>query len=446
MLRALILAVLTLFGWLLYLPVLILAYLVVEVLARMVLDGGWDERLVIAGVILAFSSGKHIFLLSWSSLLYRKRRLSHVTLLYPAKLDRTLDIEKIQHTMNESAKELQQAFEKPFLRPVVVVASPILLMHLRCRAAGFALPYTVIINPIYAGVFHQWQELARHELAHVATYRISPFKRVPALLSEGLACYFMQTENGFSLDAHALAILSEELCEPLFTMDDKTFYRRADAIRNYILAGSFASYLVHRVGWERYYRFYVSTSARKWVQDIEKILGKNIAELEQEWRHSLILRDDLSPVLPQLRLYWRVLRLIHHWQWQQAAEAAEQYLSVYGYDRLIASVAITSYFLLRQWEHCERWCKMLMDDDSPTARLERGMSLLYIGCCYDLQGRREDALGAYKAVLQELPVPAWNYESTHTIAKRHLRRAFTIAHFDRYVRYKVRELLTEIGA
>lgn len=446
MLRALILAALTLVWLLAYLPVLIVAYFVVTVLAKMVFDSGWDGKLVVAGVLVAFSSGRYILLLAWSSLGYRKRRLAHVTLLYPRVLERALDMEKIQRVLDESTREMQQIFGRPLLRPVVIIASPTLLMHLRCKWAGSALPYTVMIDPVYANVFHHWQELTRHELAHVATYRVSPLKQIPALLSEGLACYFMRTENGFPLDAHALAILSDEVCEPLFTLDDKAFYHRTDAMRNYILAGSFTGFLVNNVGWERYYRFYALTSTRRWMQDIQKAFGRGVAELEWEWRHSLASREDLAPFLPQLRLYWRALRLAHHWHWDEAVDVAREYLQRYGYDHLLADIVGDSYFMLQRWEDCEQWYRKLTSDDSVVHRVSKGLHLLYLGCCCDLQGKRVEALEAYRAVLQELPVPAWNHESTHTVARRHLKSAFNEKHHAHYVRYRMQRVLASVEA
>ncbi|MDW8291134.1 MAG: hypothetical protein RMM06_10445 [Armatimonadota bacterium] len=446
MLRALITALLALIAWLFYLPVLVLGYFLVMLFGEIAFRDGWQGLAALAGVAVAFSSGKYLLLLAWSSLAYRRQRLGHVTLLYPRSLERALNLDEVRQGAEESAVEVKQSFGNPLLRPVVILPTPTLLMHLRCGWAGFALPYTVVINPVSVDSCYGWRELLRHELAHTATYRLLPLRRVPALLLEGLAVHWMRTECGFPIDAHALAILSEELCEPLFVLDDKTFYQRRNALRNYILAGSFTGHLVRCMGWEQFRRFYARTSSRRWMQDVQRMCGRSVMELEREWRQSLACREDLTSYLPQLRLYWKALRLVHHWRWEEAVVRAEEYLQQYGWDILFAGLVSEGYFVLRQWEHCAEWNRRLAEDSSAVNRLNVGLCWLYIGCCHDLQGKRAEAMEAYRRALQELPVPAWNYESTHTLAKRHLKTAFGEKQFAQYIRYRIQTLFAGMEA
>lgn len=441
MLRAVILAVFTLLGLLTYLLWVLAAYFLV----RLFLEGGWGGIAWLAGMAVAYYAGKYILLLAWSSVAYRRRRLARVTVLVPRPLEPVLEIDRIEQWLEESAEEAYQTFGKPLLRPVVILASPTLLMRLRCEFAGFALPYTVVLNPIHAGDFLEWRELIRHEMAHVATYRLL-FHRPPALLQEGLAMYWARTESRFPVDAHALAILSEEVCEPLFSLHDKAFHQPQHVLRNYILAGSFVGYLVRCVGWKRFLRFYLYTPNRYWIREAPKTWGKSVWELEQEWRKWLAQQEELQAYLPQLRHYWRIVRLASSWRWEEMVPQAEEYLQRYGWNRWIATMASEGYFLLRQWERCAAWSRRLAEDPSATGRLQSGEQWLRVGCCYDMQGRRAEAIEAYQRTLQELPVPAWNYQSTHTVARRCLKTAFGEKQFAQYVQHQAKRLLQGMEA
>jgi hypothetical protein len=134
-------------------------------------------------------------------------------------------------------------------------------------------------------------EIMRHELAHLFSLRWNPF--APPFLAEGLSTWLQGGLHGYTVDGLAAGLLREpgRLLRPL--LGSERFFDEADRGKNYVLAGSFAGFLVARFGWESYRKFYRGQVAEKRFDGrFKKCFGLTFEEAEGLWREDLRRRYE----------------------------------------------------------------------------------------------------------------------------------------------------------
>lgn len=134
----------------------------------------------------------------------------------------------------------------------------------------------------------------KHELAHVfagtfgdplfgVSFRWKLYAGlfpVPAFspgLIEGAAVAADWSGNGLTAHQRSKAMLELDIAPPLEAVMGYSFFASA-AVRSYSMAGSFCRFLVERYGPDRFRRVFRSGGA------FERVYGKKIGELEEEWK------------------------------------------------------------------------------------------------------------------------------------------------------------------
>jgi hypothetical protein len=131
-------------------------------------------------------------------------------------------------------------------------------------------------------------ELLRRGLAHLFVSR--PWNRwSPPLLSEGLPVWLQGTFRGQKVDRIAAYRVGEEKGELRPLLDRKAFFREANRLRSYTLAGSFTGFLFRRFGREAYVQFY-NEMANGWRFDAKFAarFGLTLEAAENEWHQELV--------------------------------------------------------------------------------------------------------------------------------------------------------------
>ena len=215
--------------------------------------------------------------------------LNFVPGTYPA-----VDPEAVARLVERSMAKIETLMGKPFPYHFAMYAAGALFEppDLALRGNSRSKEREVIFLYDGSGDPSDLAYLAAHELTHLYTWNMWG-QPAGAFLTEGTAVYSaMATIEGqerLSLEVFCSAFeRAGEL--PLIT-ENLTFGGQNIDLENYYTAGGFVLYLVKTYGLEPFSRLYTTSS-------FEKIYGKTLAELEQEWRTSLKqapLPGDLAP-------------------------------------------------------------------------------------------------------------------------------------------------------
>jgi hypothetical protein len=154
-------------------------------------------------------------------------------------------------------------------------------------AGGFAIcPNTVVVaNSWYT------REAVRHEMVHLFSAAWNDFSR--PLLSEGLAVWMQETEGGVPVDERAIPVLGRRDLR-LAALLKNSFFRAPGWEHDcYVLAGSFTGFLIRRLGWGTYRRFYKEVRWRGYRKALKRVLGMTLEEAEARWRAEILLAQTL---------------------------------------------------------------------------------------------------------------------------------------------------------
>lgn len=128
--------------------------------------------------------------------------------------------------------------------------------------------------------------------AHEDTHLLStPLGLPPQLLREGLAEHLSGSWHNMSHDKWAVQFLNENKVSDLSKMiDDEEWYEWDDRIA-YPIAGSFITYLINKLGQEKFLELYKSLSRDFDVQKntllFEKITNTTITDAQAQWQNYL---------------------------------------------------------------------------------------------------------------------------------------------------------------
>lgn len=118
-------------------------------------------------------------------------------------------------------------------------------------AAGFASWKHWCIT---ANLECHWQEILRHELAHIFSARWND--RAPRVLMEGLAVWVQRTRGGYGPDEYVRRRSPTARAAIECLLGPEPDGARPGWHRYYCLAGSFTGHLIRRHGWDEFRRFY----------------------------------------------------------------------------------------------------------------------------------------------------------------------------------------------
>jgi hypothetical protein len=283
-------------------PVLIAAYFAALILLQWPL-GGFVLMVFVAGVLavgpaitisLTIRQRRWLWRLVRSAWRFQTVRNPRVVLRFESRRHSDRRLQKIARVCENQLDDLAVRFGFSLRRAVTVFllrdADEVTHVYGR-RCAGFAI---VQANAIVIAPTRNLtpEELIRHELVHLFAGRWGPLK--PALNSEGLAVWLQATEGGVPIDVAALTHLRHRGLR-LPAMLKTSFFR--DPCREhacYLLAGTFAGFLIDRYGWRAYRRFYrtvASWGCYRWV--LRRHFGISLERAEKEWRNKLIVPEVL---------------------------------------------------------------------------------------------------------------------------------------------------------
>ena len=196
-------------------------------------------------------------------------------LLYsPTKLTPLLQV------VEEDLAELRRQFgRQPRGGVTIFVASYKEVSRLYGRdQVGFALvPGTIVVADAI-----DLRETIRHELSHLF---LRPWHT--PLLCEGFAMWWQKTRDGVPIDLLALRLLCRQELS-LHAMLERTFFQDPSRERDcYLLAGSFTGWLLRRLDWSSYLRFYRTASWRGVRGSLKRHLGLTLEQAEEQWREEL---------------------------------------------------------------------------------------------------------------------------------------------------------------
>lgn len=141
-------------------------------------------------------------------------------------------------------------------------------------------------NAIFIPHDRNLQEVMRHELAHLFAFRWN--QAAPPLLSEGLATWLEDTEEGKRIDAAACHYLRNANLKLALLWKRNFFFSEPHRHACYMLAGSFTGFLLGRFGWRPYRRFYWLCNGLRFRAQFKKCFGVSLEEAEAEWRHAAL--------------------------------------------------------------------------------------------------------------------------------------------------------------
>jgi hypothetical protein len=186
---------------------------------------------------------------------------ARVSILFPAGIDETLDLQEIIRWSEADLDDLSQRFGIHLPRPLTVV----LMSSHRDLTDDFGRPMggTALMpaNAVILAADCPLREGLRHELVHLFAFRWNT--SAPHLVQEGLAVWLQgtmpdQTDLAEEIDS----VLAFDM-DPLPMLDAKYFFAPERMHSSYVLAGGFTGFLIRRFGWHQYRRFY--RKADRWT-------------------------------------------------------------------------------------------------------------------------------------------------------------------------------------
>jgi len=109
-----------------------------------------------------------------------------------------------------------------------------------------------------------------------------------------LAVWLQGTEAGAPIDEAALPHLRHRSLQLPVMLKESIFRDPCREHACYLLAGSFAGFLIRRFGWRRYRRFYrtvANCGCYRWV--FRRHFGLTLDEAERQWRRELVVPEAI---------------------------------------------------------------------------------------------------------------------------------------------------------
>jgi hypothetical protein len=182
--------------------------------------------------------------------------------------------------LGETASRLEREFGVPMPPTACYTIDPETAIEIQ-GATGLAYRTMTIIG-FPERHLSEFAGVAAHELTHLLAHRLgkyqAPFK------GEGIACYgawrvrAQERPCGLPVHHHLAWMLSVGIKPSLA----EVWHRWDYTAEMYDLAWSFAAFLVHRFGKDRYLDFYRS-DRMSFRDQVDETLGTTFASLEKEW-------------------------------------------------------------------------------------------------------------------------------------------------------------------
>ncbi len=144
------------------------------------------------------------------------------------------------------------------------------------------------------------QELVRHELAHLFSWRWNLL--APPLLSEGLSVWLQEAWGGQPIDWAARRELANPNLKMRLLLNPRFFYSKPPQRQScYVLAGSFTGFLIRRFGWQQYRKCYRLCNGRRFQAKFKACFGLSLEQAEWKWRNEILAMEVLVR-----RLGWNI--------------------------------------------------------------------------------------------------------------------------------------------
>jgi hypothetical protein len=276
--------------WLQFLPLLVFTGLFVLPLCSRA------EAIGVVAVVVCSASYRLVcdrwaWRLVWRVRRFRTRTTSNFVLHYAPECEDHWDFAVLLGRCETDLDRLIDQFGFSLGRPIAIYLVPTcreLRTH-KLAVGGFALP---LANAIVVAEDTNLQETIPHELTHLFSARWNDF--APALLNEGLATCMQGGYNGVPIDVAVRLHLHNRTPRLSKLLNDGFFYSEPYRGACYVLAGSFAGFLIRRFGWERYRAFYKMASRFLLPWQFRKAFGMSLREAEIRWRSHLLALEVLT--------------------------------------------------------------------------------------------------------------------------------------------------------
>ncbi len=398
--------------------------------------------LAIVGAFLYAGVGRYLSILMSASLAYPKYKGRRAVLALHPRISREVKADVLIEQTERAESHVEQLMGKLWMRPLVVIPDHGWTVYDGfIHLGGIALPATAVIGATTACAYpERFEEMVRHELAHLRMLSRSWLRGTPAYVVEGVASLVAEGFYNCHIDYHAVAIMKEgDTTIPAF-LDDRAFYTPSSTFRNYMLAGSFMGFLVRTCGWEATLRFVRLVDARNHVAAFQKAYGMSVTEADRLWREELQTNVQSIPDLPRLQTYWRVWLSLAASRLDDAAFHAEEYKREYGAELGILQIAAQTHFMLGEWEKCRQHWRDILVIFPNIEHIIGSYAWLHIAFCSDLLQQREEAVQAYRNALTARAMRTTYGRTTHQLARRHVSHPFTRAEHAEFVRLQYQRL------
>jgi hypothetical protein len=384
---------------------------------------------VAVGVVAVFYRWlSHLWRLGMTVRRFRSFAADGVVIRYSPEVKDRVDLPSLAREWSEAVTDVGRVFERPLRRPLVVYLFPTMsemgrLFEMEMGASALAGADAVTMATDSFPASGLAAEVARHEIVHLFSAQLGTLE--PSLKSEGLAVDLQGGWDGLPLEFHALAMVLGRPLVPLSFLADETRFREGHRPA-YVLAGSFTRYLRRRFGWETYARFFRKAGPRGYVSVIRSVFGADLWVLEREWREDLLARrEEFGADLEAAVRRERAAAAFDSWQPLHCLELVDDLVREgQESDETRWLAAAANMMLGRYAEAAKVMEQTLGDSERGVAQWESG-EWLTLGRLYDVLGRREEAVRAYRAALDK-PV-SWTARSgsSHDVAGKYLKTPMT---------------------
>ncbi len=238
--------------------------------------------LAIIGLVLAKRHSRIACRLAQRAWRFPSLQAQHVVLRVDPRLQAQARAIRLLHSIEQNVGELAQQFGRNPRRPITVflfASQQEVSAVYGKNIGGFAFCGTAVVADTH---LPQLLESIRHELAHL-------FMRPShePLLSEGFAVWWQRTRNSIPIDEAAMPLLRRRALSFPAVLKWHRFHDEALRSDCYILAGSFTGFLIRRLGWRAYRRFYRTALNYGIRKALKRHLGLTLEQAEARWRVEL---------------------------------------------------------------------------------------------------------------------------------------------------------------
>ena len=357
---------------------------------------------------------------------FRTAASRFIVLRYAPDLDGRIDLEYGLKRGNEDLANLSQTFGFSLRRCPVVYLFPTaqgVSNIFKYPSGGFALVGgdAIVVNTDRASD-GALDEVILHEMAHLFSARLA--KLEPPLKSEGLATWLMNSIDGKPIDFHALATLLAGSYIFLTWLAKTARFYQIDT--SYILAGSFTGYLIRHFGWDRYCDFFRRATSKNFEQSFAQVFGLSLMRAERQWREDLLQRrQTFEPELSKFLAEHSIVAAYGAGHLYRCLQEIDALARAGQATAKVLSYAATTHFYLGRYREAVAAFEQVLQSDELWVRWNSSAFWVQLGNAYDLLGERNKAEQAYQRALAETDHWTGSSHSTHPLARRFLKQAFT---------------------